>query len=66
MSNAIRVTPRPSPSTTRLHKHFTEPQIVEAVFTIAIYIAVSKFGDALGVELEPVFSGIDPILHVTH
>ena len=50
----------------RLHTHFTEPQIVEAVFTITIYIAVSKFGDALGVELEPVFSGIEPILHVHH
>jgi ABC-type anion transport system duplicated permease subunit len=36
------------------------------VFTITIYIAVSKFGDALGVELEPVFAGLDPILHVTH
>ncbi len=50
----------------RLHKHFTEPQIVEAVYTITMYIAVSKFGDALGVELEPVFSGHDPILHVEH
>ena len=50
----------------RLHKHFTEPQIVEAVFTITIYIAVSKFGDALGVELEPVFSGLQPILEVSH
>ena len=50
----------------RLHGHFTEPQIVEAVFTITIYIAVSKFGDALGVELEPVFSGIEPLLRVTH
>ncbi len=50
----------------RLHQHFTEPQIVEAVFTITIYIAISKFGDALGVELEPVFSGIEPLLHVTH
>ena len=50
----------------RLHKHFTEPQIVEAVFTITIYIAVSKFGDALGVALEPVFSGMSPILHVKH
>ena len=35
----------------RLHEHFTEPQIVEAVFTITIYIAVSKFGDALGVDV---------------
>ena len=50
----------------RLNQHFTEPQIVEAVFTITIYIAVSKFGDALGVELEPVFSGIQPLLHVEH
>jgi len=50
----------------RLKRHYTEPQIVEAVFTITIYIAVSKFGDALGVELEPVFSGIEPLLHVKH
>jgi len=50
----------------RLHQHFTEPQIVEAVFTITVYIAVSKFGDALGVELEPVFAGIQPILPVAH
>ncbi len=50
----------------RLHEHFTEPQIVEAVFTITVYIGVSKFGDALGVALEPVFDGIDPLLHVNH
>ena len=50
----------------RLHNHFSEPQIVEAVFTITQYIAISKFGDALGVALEPVFSGMDPILHVDH
>ncbi len=50
----------------RLHKHFTEPEIVDAVFVITQYIAVSKFGDALGVVLEPVFDGIDPILHVQH
>jgi 4-carboxymuconolactone decarboxylase len=50
----------------RLHEHFTEPQIVEAVFTITIYIAISKFGATLGVELEPVFQGMDPILHVSH
>ncbi len=50
----------------RLHQHWTEPQIVEAVFTIIIYIAVSKFGDALGVALEPVFSDINPILRVNH
>ena len=34
----------------RLHTHWTEPQIVDATFVITIYIAVSKFGDALGVE----------------
>ena len=50
----------------RLHEHFTEPQIVEAVYVITQYIAISKFGDALGVALEPVFSGVDPILHVDH
>ncbi len=50
----------------RLHQHYSEPQIVEAVFVITIYIAVSKFGDALGVALEPVFSGMEPILHVNH
>jgi len=50
----------------RLHEHFTEPQIVEAVFVITQYIAISKFGDALGVALEPVFSGLDPILEVAH
>jgi len=50
----------------RLHQHFTEAQIVEAVFTITQYIAISKFGDALGVELEPVFSGSSPILTVNH
>ena len=50
----------------RLNRHFSEPQIVEAVFTITIYIAVSKFGDALGVELEEVFAGIKPVLEVAH
>jgi len=50
----------------RLNKHFTEPQIVEAVFTITTYIGISKFGDALGVALEPVFDGIQPLLRVNH
>jgi AhpD family alkylhydroperoxidase len=47
-----------------LHSHFTEPQIVEAVYVITQYIAISNFGDALGVELEPVFSELSPILEV--
>lgn len=50
----------------RLHANFTEPQIVEAAYVITQYIAISKFGDALGVALEPVFSGMNPILHVEH
>ena len=50
----------------RLHAHYTEPQIVEAVYVITQYIAISKFGDALGVVLEPVFLGGTPILKVAH
>ena len=50
----------------RLHANWTEPQIVDAVFVITIYIAVSKFGDALGVELEPMFDGVEPILQIQH
>jgi AhpD family alkylhydroperoxidase len=50
----------------RVKEHYTEPQIVEAVYVITQYIAISKFGDALGVVLEPVFQGLEPILHVEH
>lgn len=50
----------------RLHKHWSEAQIVDAAFVITTYIAVSKFGDALGVELEPMFDGVKPILKVAH
>jgi len=50
----------------RLHQHWTEPQIVEATFVITTYIMVSKFGDALGVELEAMFDGVEPILAVHH
>jgi 4-carboxymuconolactone decarboxylase len=50
----------------RVKAHYSEPQIVEAVYVITQYIAISKFGDALGVVLEPVFQGLDPILHVDH
>jgi len=50
----------------RLHQHWTEPQIVDATFVICIYIAVSKFGDALGVELEPMFDGVKPVLTIAH
>ena len=50
----------------RVKADYTEPQIVEAVYVITQYIAISKFGDALGVVLEPVFQGGTPILHVDH
>ncbi len=50
----------------RVHRHWSEPQIVEAVFVTTTYIMVSKFGDALGVELEPMFEGVKPILTVRH
>ena len=50
----------------RLHANWSEPQIVEAVFVITTYIMVSKFGDALGVELEPMFDGMSSILEVQH
>ena len=50
----------------RLHANWSEPEIVDAVFVITIYIAVSKFGDALGVELEPMFDGVKPRLKVNH
>ncbi len=46
----------------RVQKYYDEGQIVEIVATITTYFMVSKFGDALGVELEPVFSEVDPIL----
>ncbi len=50
----------------RLHAHWSEPQIVEAAFTITTYIMVSKFGDALGVGLEPMFEGVKPVLTINH
>ena len=50
----------------RLHEHWTEPQIVDAAFVITVYIAISKFGDALGVELEPMFEGVKPMLTINH
>ena len=50
----------------RVKASYSEPQIVEAVYVITQYIAISKFGDALGVVLEPVFQGGEPILQVDH
>ena len=42
----------------RVMTHWTEPQAVEIIFTITAYIMISKFGDALHVELEPVFADL--------
>lgn len=50
----------------RLHEHYTEAEIVDAVFVITMYIQVSKFGDALGVVLEPAFDGVNPVLNIDH
>jgi len=46
----------------RVKEHYNDGQIVEIVTTIGAYLQVSKFGDALGVELEPVWHGHEPIL----
>ena len=50
----------------RLHEHWTERQIVDAAYFITTYIALSKFGDALGVDLEPIFDGVKPVLTISH
>lgn len=42
--------------------HYSDDQIVEILATIGAYIQVSKFGDAMGVELEPVFYGRSSVL----
>ncbi|MFU8813165.1 MAG: carboxymuconolactone decarboxylase family protein [Balneolaceae bacterium] len=47
---------------TNVKKHYDDGQVVEIVATIGAYLQVSKFGDALGVELEPVWHGHDPVL----
>lgn len=50
----------------RLHASWSKPPIVDAAFVIRIHIALSKFGDALGVELESMLDGIEPQLKATH
>ena len=52
----------PSDVWDRVRAHYDDGQIVEIVATIGAYLQVSKFGDALGVELEPVFHGHQPVL----
>ncbi len=46
----------------RVRAHYDDGQIVEIVATIGAYLQVSKFGDAMGVELEAVFHGHQPVL----
>jgi len=54
---------RVSPETwAEVKKHWRDDQIVEILATIGAYIQVSKFGDSLGVELEPVFYGRSSVL----
>lgn len=50
----------------QLKSHWSEAQIVDAAFVVTTYIAISKFGDALGVGLESMFDGVTPVLHVVH
>ena len=52
----------PSDVWQRVHQHYDDGQIVEIIATIAAYLQVSKFGDALGVQLEDVFVGHKPVL----
>ena len=46
----------------RVKEHYDDDQIVEIVATIGAYLQVSKFGDSLGVQLEPVWHGLEPVL----
>ncbi len=46
----------------RVKEHYDDAQIVEIVATIGAYLQVSKFGDSLGVQLEEVWHGHEPIL----
>lgn len=50
----------------RREQRWSEAQIVDAAFVITTYIAVSKFGDAPGVELEDMVDGGTPKLPVNH
>lgn len=42
----------------RLHRRWSDARIVDAAVVITIYVAISKFGDALGVAFEPMFDGV--------
>lgn len=52
----------PAPVWADVKKHYDDAQIIEIVATIGAYLQVSKFGDALGVQLEEVWYGHEPVL----
>jgi AhpD family alkylhydroperoxidase len=52
----------PAETWEEVRKHYSDDQVVEILATIGAYIQVSKFGDAMGVELEPVFHGRTSVL----
>ncbi len=52
----------PADTWARVRQHYSDAQLVELVATIGAYMQVSKFGDAMGVELEPVFRGRTSLL----
>jgi len=52
----------PAETWSRVRRYFPDDQIVELLATIGAYVQVSKFGDAMGVELEPVFQGRPSVL----
>ncbi len=52
----------PAPVWSEVKKHYDDAQIIEIVATIGAYLQVSKFGDALGVQLEEVWYGHEPVL----
>ncbi len=52
----------PAETWARVRQYYSDDQIVEILATIGAYIQVSKFGDAMGVELEPVFYGRSSVL----
>ncbi len=59
LADARRISPE---TWAAMKEHWRDDQIIELVATIGAYIQVSKFGDSLGVELEPVFQGRPSLL----
>lgn len=59
LADARRISPQ---TWVEVKKHWRDDQIIELVATVGAYLQVSKFGDSLGVELEPVFQGRPSLL----